>query len=161
MHPNILSPFSIDLPNLLFISHTNFSDLTCGFVRVKVFNTTFNNISVMFESCSWRYLLDTTLCGKFCEWLATGQWFYSGSSVFLQVIFCLLNFLNCTDIIYVSMHYGLFFTCESMHVRTIHYIWIHSIYVNECICSYLGNTFIPYLLTFKRWIIKGNGELRK
>jgi hypothetical protein len=33
------------------------------------------------------------------------------------------------------MHYGLFITCESMHVRTIHYIWIHSIYVNECICG--------------------------
>jgi hypothetical protein len=50
---NMLSTFSVDLPNLLFISHINFSDLTCVFVRIKVFHTTFNNISVI----SWRSIL--------------------------------------------------------------------------------------------------------
>ena len=30
---------------------------------------------------SWRGVLDTTLCDKVCQWLATGQWFPLGTSV--------------------------------------------------------------------------------
>jgi hypothetical protein len=41
------------IPNLLFISDINLSDLTCGMVKVKVVHTTFNNISVI----SWRSIL--------------------------------------------------------------------------------------------------------
>jgi hypothetical protein len=26
-------------------------------------------------NCSWRGVLDTTLCDKVCQWLATGRWF--------------------------------------------------------------------------------------
>jgi hypothetical protein len=33
-----------------------------------------------FGSCSWRFVLDTTLCDKICQWLATGQWFSPVSS---------------------------------------------------------------------------------
>jgi hypothetical protein len=33
------------------------------------------------ESCSWRGLLDKTLCDKVCQWLATGQWFSPGTPV--------------------------------------------------------------------------------
>ena len=29
-----------------------------------------------FESRSWRGVLDTTLCDKFCLWLAIGRWFF-------------------------------------------------------------------------------------
>jgi hypothetical protein len=69
--------------------------------KVMVFNTTFNNISVIlwqsvllveetgvpiedhwnceFESCSWRDLLNTTLCDKVCQWLAAGWWFSPGT----------------------------------------------------------------------------------
>ena len=32
-------------------------------------------------SCSWRGVLDTTLCDKVCQWLATGQWFSLGIPV--------------------------------------------------------------------------------
>jgi hypothetical protein len=32
----------------------------------------------------WRGVIDTTLCDKVCQWLATGQWFFSGSSGFLR-----------------------------------------------------------------------------
>jgi hypothetical protein len=32
-------------------------------------------------SRSWRGVLDTTLCDKVCQWLATGRWFSSGTSV--------------------------------------------------------------------------------
>jgi hypothetical protein len=35
----------------------------------------------MFESRSWRGVLDTTLCDKVCQWLATGQWFSAGTLV--------------------------------------------------------------------------------
>ena len=34
-----------------------------------------------FESCSWRGVLDTTLCDKVCQWLATGHWFSPGTLV--------------------------------------------------------------------------------
>ena len=33
-------------------------------------------------SFSWRGVLDITLCDKVCQWLATGQWFFSGYSRF-------------------------------------------------------------------------------
>jgi hypothetical protein len=36
--------------------------------------------SCEFESRSWRGGLDTTLCDKVCQWLATGQWFSPVSS---------------------------------------------------------------------------------
>ena len=35
----------------------------------------------MFERCSWRGVLDITLCGKVCQGLATGQWFSTGTLV--------------------------------------------------------------------------------
>jgi hypothetical protein len=34
-----------------------------------------------FEPCWWRGLLDTTLCDKLCQWLATGLWFSEGTPV--------------------------------------------------------------------------------
>ena len=35
----------------------------------------------MFKACSWRGVLDTTLCDKVCYWLVTGQWFSPGTPV--------------------------------------------------------------------------------
>ena len=37
--------------------------------------------SCEFESRSWRGVLDTTLCDKVCQWLATGWWFSPGTPV--------------------------------------------------------------------------------
>jgi len=34
-----------------------------------------------FELYSWRGILDTTLCDKVCQWLATGRWFSLGTPV--------------------------------------------------------------------------------
>jgi len=31
----------------------------------------YHHYSCEFESCSWRGVLDTTLCNKVCQWLAT------------------------------------------------------------------------------------------
>ena len=36
---------------------------------------------IKFESCSWRGVLDTTLCNKVCQWFATGPWFSPGTPV--------------------------------------------------------------------------------
>jgi hypothetical protein len=36
--------------------------------------------SCEFESCSWRDVLDTTLCDKVCQWLVAGQWLSPVSS---------------------------------------------------------------------------------
>jgi len=37
--------------------------------------------SCEFEPCSWRGVLDTTLCDKVYQWLATGRWFPPGTPV--------------------------------------------------------------------------------
>ena len=34
-----------------------------------------------YEPRSWRRVLDTTLCDKVCQWLATDRWFSSGTPV--------------------------------------------------------------------------------
>jgi hypothetical protein len=34
-----------------------------------------HHYSCEFEPRSWRGVLDTTLCNKVCQWLATGRWF--------------------------------------------------------------------------------------
>jgi len=33
----------------------------------------YHHLCCEFESCSWRGVLDTTLCDKVCQWLATGH----------------------------------------------------------------------------------------
>jgi len=35
----------------------------------------YHHKSCEFESRSWRGVLNTTLCDKVCQWLATGRWF--------------------------------------------------------------------------------------
>jgi translation elongation factor EF-1beta len=39
----------------------------------------YHHESCEFESCSWRGVLDTTLCDKVCHWLVTGRWFSPGT----------------------------------------------------------------------------------
>jgi hypothetical protein len=42
----------------------------------------YHHWSCEFEPRSWRGVLDTTLCDKVCQWLATCRWFSSGTPVF-------------------------------------------------------------------------------
>ena len=42
---------------------------------------TFHHESCEFELRSRRGVLDTTLCDKVCQWLATGRWFSLGTPV--------------------------------------------------------------------------------
>ena len=56
-------------------------------VRTVVgFTTTFaisayHHLSCEFESCSWRGVLDTTLCDKVCQLLVAGLWFSPGTQI--------------------------------------------------------------------------------
>jgi len=40
----------------------------------------YHHLSCVYEPRSWRGELDTTLCDKVCQWLATGWWFSLVSS---------------------------------------------------------------------------------
>ena len=48
----------------------------------------YHHLSFEFEPHSWRDVLDTSLCDKVYQWLATGWWFYRGT---------LLSSTNKTD----------------------------------------------------------------
>ena len=41
----------------------------------------YHHHSCEFESRSWRGVLDTAVCDKVCQWLATGRWFSPGIPV--------------------------------------------------------------------------------
>jgi len=41
----------------------------------------YHHLSCEFESRSWQGVLDTTLCDKVYQWLATGRWFSPGTPV--------------------------------------------------------------------------------
>jgi hypothetical protein len=41
----------------------------------------YHHESYDFESGSWRGVVNTVLCDKVCQWLATGQWFSPGTAV--------------------------------------------------------------------------------
>ena len=59
----------------------------CGHDRMVVgFITTYAISAYRHECCEfeyrwWRDVLNTTLCYKVCQWLATGQWFSPGTPV--------------------------------------------------------------------------------
>ena len=44
-------------------------------------NQCLSPLSCEFKPCSWRNVLDTTLCDKICQWHATGPWFFLGTLV--------------------------------------------------------------------------------
>jgi len=41
----------------------------------------YHHLTCEFESRSWRGVLDTALCDKVCQWLATGRWISPGTPV--------------------------------------------------------------------------------
>jgi hypothetical protein len=55
------------------INETDRHNITEILLKVAI-NTTKPN-------CSWQGVLDTTLCDKVCQWLATGRWFSPGTLV--------------------------------------------------------------------------------
>jgi hypothetical protein len=55
--------------------------LSCILTCSTLCNQCLSPLKLWFESLSWRGVLDTTLCDKFCQWLVTGRWFSPGGPV--------------------------------------------------------------------------------
>ena len=51
-----------------------------GFTTIYAISA-YHPLSCEFESCSWRGVLDTTLCDKVCQWLASGRLFSPSTTV--------------------------------------------------------------------------------
>jgi hypothetical protein len=71
-----------------FCNNTNFAinrgrrgldSMIVGIITTNAISA-YHYSSCEFETCSWRDVLDTTLCDKVCQWLA-GQWFTPGTLV--------------------------------------------------------------------------------
>ena len=50
----------------------------------------YHHWSCEFKPRSWRGVLDTTLCDKVCQWLATGRWFSLLSEGYFRHALCAL-----------------------------------------------------------------------
>jgi len=46
-----------------------------------IYNKCLSPLELWVRTRSWRGVLDTTLCDRVCQWLATGRWFSSGTPV--------------------------------------------------------------------------------
>ena len=88
-------------------------------------------------SCSWLGVLDTTLCNKVCQWLATGLWFSPGTPVSSA------NKTDChgiAEILLKVMWYN--FKQEDKKLNTN--LWT----ISKLFRSHLGSYLIRLLATF-------------
>ena len=65
----------------LFVDGGRLDRIIVGFTSPCAISA-YHHLGCEFEPCSWRGVLDTTLCDKVCQWLATGWWFSPGTPVF-------------------------------------------------------------------------------
>jgi hypothetical protein len=71
---NLNKGFCLQIHSTLFFYNWNLLQLKFGITEICY---DWN----LFESCSWRDVLDTILCDKVCQWLTRGQWFSLGTLV--------------------------------------------------------------------------------
>jgi hypothetical protein len=76
----------------------------------------FNCLSCEFESRSWWGFLNTTLCDKVCQWLATGRWFSPGPPVSTT------NKTDCHDTTEILLKVVLN-TINQTHLQKDHNVW--------------------------------------
>jgi len=68
--------------SVIHIRHCRGHDrMVVGFTTTCAISA-YNHWSCEFEPRSWRGVLDTIVCDKVCQWLATGRWFSLGTPVF-------------------------------------------------------------------------------
>ena len=60
--------------------HRSRDSMVVGFTTTYAISA-YHHGSCEFEPSSLRGVLDTSLCDKVCQWLATGQWFSPGTQV--------------------------------------------------------------------------------
>jgi hypothetical protein len=69
---------------IIMLSH-HITQISCVHNSIYSYSTyaisVYHHWSCEFESCSWRGVLDTTLCDQFCQWLSTDRWFSLGTPV--------------------------------------------------------------------------------
>ena len=66
--------------NHCFINHFGRDRIVVRFTTTHTISA-YHHQSCEFAPCSWRGVLNTTLCDKVCQWLATGRWFSPDTSV--------------------------------------------------------------------------------
>ena len=54
--------------------------MVVGFITTCEIST-YHHLKCEFEPCSWRGVIDTTICGRVGQWLMTGRWFSHGTLV--------------------------------------------------------------------------------
>ena len=59
---------------IFFVGRRGRDRMVVGFTTTYAISA-YHHRSFEFKSCSWRGVLDTTLCGKVCQWLAAGLLF--------------------------------------------------------------------------------------
>ena len=104
----------------------------------------YHHSSCEFEPRSWRGVLDTTLCDKVCQSLATGRWFSPVSStnetdrhditeILLKVALIKTNYIN---------EYST--TCKKCQIKAVTFIFIYI-----CKCKVIFHQQIVVLTTFE------------
>jgi hypothetical protein len=109
---NLVQWFLAEIFNVIYIKWVPFKNIvfdnpTTDCTVIKIFDhccfTWSQNASNLKCSCmtmnsSWRRVLDTTLCDKVCQWLATSRWFAEIFNVIYIKIFLIyiigIHFLN-------------------------------------------------------------------
>jgi hypothetical protein len=85
VHGTIYNICSVCIRNLFYMTvqgsswSCSYSSWIYNYLRNKCLSPLYR---CEFESHSWRDVLDSTLCDKVFQWLATGQWFSPGTPVF-------------------------------------------------------------------------------
>jgi hypothetical protein len=51
-----------------------------------IYISVYYHLSFVFKACSWRGVLDTTVCDKVCQWLAARRWFSPGIFIHQKIL---------------------------------------------------------------------------
>ena len=102
--------------------------------------------SCLFLDCSWQGVLDTTLCDKVCQWLATGRWFSLGTLVSFT------NKTDCLDIVEILLKVAL----NTINLNlTLFMFFILSHFQDKTIQNWFNFTYSSYfyviLCVLYRW----------
>jgi hypothetical protein len=65
------------------VCHNGCNRMVVGFTTTCAISA-YHHWCSEFESCSWRGVLDTTLCDKVCQCLAPCRWFSPGTTISTQ-----------------------------------------------------------------------------
>ena len=135
--------------------------MVVGFTTAYVISA-YLHLSCEFESRSWPGVLDTTLCDKVCQWLATGLWFSPGTQISStnktdrhDITEILLKVASST----ITLAYKVEGDGQIQWLPCISLIWKYDPEVNYIACMKICIWFIIiiYFLNVAYWSISGSG----